>query len=159
DNVPAGKARAIECDADSCRKNGVHKPGCVADHDEAIAADLLHGITVVTLIFQRTKLLGLLEGGVAFLSGRNAIPEEFLPRLLGLGEILLLSDDADTGDPIGDGYLPNPAIAEGKMMDVNVAFLILGLGNDAAVIVLEPGMQRILIEDLVADLEFLLDAQ
>src|SRR4051812_24510998 len=102
DDGAAGVPGGVEGHAHPARKDRVHKAGGVADHDVAIAADLLHGVAVVALNgpgadpFRLAKPVGELGEGV------EALPEELLALILASAEVGAARDDPYAGDALGD---------------------------------------------------------
>ena len=55
------ESRTVERNADTSGEDRVDEPPRIPDHHEPVAADLSHGIAVITLILERTDALSLAE--------------------------------------------------------------------------------------------------
>lgn len=119
-NVTARKPRTIQCNADARGKDRINKPRRVADHDETVAADLGHGVTVVALCRERTQWYGLLQVFINLRPLPDAGPEELFPRRFSFEKILFLRHYANTGYGRSDWDLPNPTVVDRQKMDEHI---------------------------------------
>src|SRR5258706_3088885 len=159
DDVLVRESRAVQCDADASGEDGIDETSRIANQNQAITGELLHRVAVVAFILEGMHLHRALrlEAFVEFRAALDALPEEFLARFLALGEILFLRDHADAGHGLADGNLPDPGVGDGKEVNKNeIALSLLVGGHAAAVVAVEPGGERGLVEVIVLDAPFYL---
>ncbi len=98
---------------------------------------------------------------VSSISGRlaNRLPEELLAVFFRLGEVLFLRDDAEARDRIRDRNLPNPGVRDRQEVDVDVVQIRVTLGENLAIVPVEPRVNGVLIEYGILHLQFELVAE
>src|ERR1051326_28442 len=153
------KARTVQRDADAGREDGIHETPRIPDHYETVAAELLHGIAVVALIFKRTYAIGFAQSLFDHGARAHGAPEEFLAVFFRLCEIFLLRYYADAGHIGRNRNLPDPGVGNGQEVNIDVVEVRVPLGEDFAVVVAKPGVNGVLVENRILDFKLHLIAQ
>ena len=85
---------------------------------------------------------------VSSISGRlpTVSQKNFSRSSFRLCEVLLLRDDAEAGDGIGNRNLPDPGIRDRQEVNVDVIQVRVALGENLAIVAVKPGVNGVLIE-------------
>ena len=153
------ESRAVQGNAHAGRKNRVHETPGIADHQEAVAAKLLHRVAIVAFIFERTNAVRFAQSLLDHGTRTHRAPEKFLAIFFGLGEILLLGYDANAGYIVRDWNLPDPCVRNRQEVNVDIVEVGIALGEYFSVVTIEPGMDSVLVKHLILDLQLHLIAE
>jgi hypothetical protein len=73
--------------------------------------------------------------------------------------VFLLGDYPNASDRFGDRDLPDPTVGQRKEVNEDVVVELTAESADSSVVTVEPGVQRVLVEDWFLDPPFHLIAQ